>query len=121
MLFRNPGHGNRWITLMLEGTRSNRMAIGARVKFQVATPSGTRFIHQIVSSGGSFGDSSFQLETGLGNATAIEANRSQVARDPRDAGVHQCGDESDRGDPGRRAHGEIVRRPSFVLGGEMVH
>ena len=73
VLFSNPGHGNRWITLALEGTRSNRMAIGARVKIQVATPSGTRFIHQVVSSGGSFGDSSLQLETGLGDATAIEA------------------------------------------------
>jgi ASPIC and UnbV len=73
VLFSNPGHGNRWITLALEGTRSNRMAVGARVKIQVATPSGTRFIHQVVSSGGSFGDSSLQLETGLGDATAIEA------------------------------------------------
>ena len=73
VLFENPGHGNRWITLALEGVRSNRMAIGARVRFQVATPSGTRHIHQVVSSGGSFGDSSFQLETGLGDATALEA------------------------------------------------
>ena len=31
VLFRNPGHGNRWITLRLEGVRSNRSAIGARV------------------------------------------------------------------------------------------
>jgi hypothetical protein len=73
VLFENPGHGNRWITLVLEGVRSNRMAIGARVKFQVATPAGTRHIHHVVSSGGSFGDSSLQLETGLGDATALEA------------------------------------------------
>jgi hypothetical protein len=73
VLFENPGHGNHWITVVLEGVRSNRMAIGARVKFQVATPGGTRQVHQLVSSGGSFGDSSFQLETGLGDATALEA------------------------------------------------
>jgi hypothetical protein len=73
VLFENPGHGHRWITVVLEGTRSNRMAIGARVKLRVATPAGTRHIHQVVSSGGSFGDSTFQLETGLGDATAIEA------------------------------------------------
>jgi hypothetical protein len=73
VLFENPGHGNRWITVVLEGARSNRMAIGARVKFQVATPSGMRQIHHVVSAGGSFGDSSFQLETGLGDATALEA------------------------------------------------
>ena len=73
VLFENPGHGNRWLTVLLEGVRSNRMAIGARVKLQVTTPAGARYIHQVVSSGGSFGDSSFQLETGLGDATAIEA------------------------------------------------
>ncbi len=121
VLFRNPGHGNRWITLMLEGTRSNRMAIGARVKFQVATPSGTRFIHQVVSSGGSFGDSSFQLETGLGNATAIEAievtwpatRETQVFTN---VGMNQIVAIRE-GEPTVK----IVRRPSFVLGGEMVH
>ena len=73
VLFRNPGHGNRWITIVLEGTRSNRMALGARVKLHLATPAGPRTVHQVVSGGGSFGDSSFQVETGLGNATAIEA------------------------------------------------
>jgi hypothetical protein len=73
VLFRNPGHGNRWITIVLEGTRSNRMALGARVQVHLTTPSGPRVVHQLVSGGGSFGDSSFQLETGLGNAAAIEA------------------------------------------------
>ena len=73
VLFRNPGHGNRWITMVLEGTRSNRMALGARVTIHLATPSGPRVVHQLVSGGGSFGDSSFQVETGLGNATSIEA------------------------------------------------
>ena len=63
-----------------------RMAIGARVTFQVATPAGTRHIHQVVSSGGSFGDSSFQLETGLGDATAIAALDAEVMRPLADAG-----------------------------------
>ncbi len=89
VLFQNPGHGNRWITIVLEGTRSNRMAIGARVKIQVTTPAGSRVIHQVVSGGGSFGDSSLQVETGLGDATAIEAievkwpatGQTQVFRD----------------------------------------
>ncbi len=121
VLFRNPGHGNRWITLVLEGTRSNRMAIGARVKFQVATPSGTRFIHQVVSSGGSFGDSSFQLETGLGNATAIEAIEVKwpATRETQvftNVGMNQIVAIRE-GEPTVK----IVRRPSFLLGGEMVH
>ncbi|MCY4605366.1 MAG: CRTAC1 family protein [Gemmatimonadetes bacterium] len=71
VLFENPGHGNRWITLLLEGIRANRSAIGARVEVQVETAEGTRSIHRMVSSGASFGASSLQQEIGLGQATAI--------------------------------------------------
>jgi hypothetical protein len=73
VLFANPGHGNHWITIELEGTRSNRMAIGARLKVRVATPGGVRDIHATVSTGGSFGSSTLQQEIGLGDATAIES------------------------------------------------
>ena len=71
VLFENPGHGHRWITLLLEGTQANRSAIGARVEVQVETSGGTRSIHRAVSSGASFGASSLQQEIGLGQATAI--------------------------------------------------
>ena len=71
VLFENPGHGHRWITLLLEGTEANRSAIGTRVEVQVETPQGTRSIHRMVSSGASFGASSLQQEIGLGPATAI--------------------------------------------------
>ena len=71
-LFVNPGSGNRWLTLTLEGTRSNRSALGARVRVEVRTPRGPRSIHRVVGSGGSFGSSSLQLEIGLGDATAID-------------------------------------------------
>jgi hypothetical protein len=117
VLFRNPGHGNRWLTLILEGTRSNRMAIGARVKLVVATPSGRREIHQVVSGGGSFGDSSMQLETGLGDATAIEAievkwpatGQAQVFTN---VAMNQIVAIRE-GEPTVRT----LRRPTFVLGG----
>ena len=72
VLFANPGHGNRWVTLDLVGTRSNRDAIGARVKIRVAGPQGTRTVYQTVGAGGSFGASSLQMETGLGMADAIQ-------------------------------------------------
>ena len=71
VLFENPGHGHRWITLLLEGTQANRSAIGARVEVQVETSEGTRSIHRMVSSGASFGASSLQQEIGLGQAAAI--------------------------------------------------
>ncbi len=72
-LFANPGHGNRWITLRLEGVRSNRAAIGARIQVTVDTPRGGRDIYSTVSTGSSFGASSLQQEIGLGDATAIRS------------------------------------------------
>lgn len=71
VLFRNPGHGNHWIKVMLEGQRSNRSAIGARIKVTVTSPGGQRQIHATVNNGGSFGSSSLRQEIGLGQATAI--------------------------------------------------
>ena len=71
-LFLNPGHGNSWVTLRVQGETSNRAAIGARIKLTVATPTGHREIHATVGSGGSFGGSSLQQELGLGRATTIQ-------------------------------------------------
>ncbi len=65
-LFENPGHGNDWITLRLEGTRANRSAIGARIHVSIAGRSGTRKLFRTVGTGGSFGSSSLQEEIGLG-------------------------------------------------------
>jgi len=70
LLLRNPG-GGRWLTLRLEGTAANRDAIGARVRIDVEGPGGARSLHRVVSSGGSWGASSLQLEVGLGDATAV--------------------------------------------------
>ncbi len=70
-LWENPGHGNAWITLRLEGVRANRSAIGARIRVDVDTPTGRRDIYALAGSGGSFGGSSLQQEIGLGDATAI--------------------------------------------------
>jgi hypothetical protein len=72
-LFENPGHGNRWITLRLRGTRTNRLALGARIKLTLAEPSGPRVVHAVVGTGGSFGSSSIQQEIGLGRAERIES------------------------------------------------
>jgi hypothetical protein len=71
VLFLNPGHGNHWLTLKLEGVRANRGAIGARIRVTVITPKGDRDVYAAVSSGGSFGGSSLQQEIGLGDAKSI--------------------------------------------------
>jgi hypothetical protein len=71
VLFLNPGHGNHWITLKLEGVKSNRAAIGARIKLVVKTDQGERSIFKTVSTGASFGASPLRQEIGLGQAKSI--------------------------------------------------
>lgn len=71
VLFQNPGSTNHWLKLKLEGIRSNRAAIGARLKVTVRTPSGPRDIYKTVNSGGSFGSNPLRQELGLGNALEI--------------------------------------------------
>jgi hypothetical protein len=74
-LFENPGMPDApaWIVLQLEGRSSNRAAIGARVRVDVTRANGEfRQIHRVVSTGGSFGSSSLQLEIGLGDAARID-------------------------------------------------
>jgi hypothetical protein len=70
-LFYNPGNSNHWLKLKLEGTKSNRAAIGARIQVTVSTPSGQRHIFKTVNSGGSFGCSPLRQEIGLGMANGI--------------------------------------------------
>ncbi|MBI3414863.1 MAG: VCBS repeat-containing protein [Verrucomicrobia bacterium] len=72
-LYLNPGHGNHWLTLNLEGVRSNRAALGARIRVIVATAEGERSIYKTVSSGASFGASPLRQEIGLGQANAIRS------------------------------------------------
>jgi hypothetical protein len=71
-LFLNPGHGNHWLGLKLVGTRSNRAAIGARIKVVARTAAGTRNIYKTVNSGGSFGSSPLRQQIGLEQASSIE-------------------------------------------------
>ena len=71
-LYENPGHGNHWISIRLVGVQSNRAAIGARIKLELAMTNGSRrAVYTHVSSGGSFGASSLEQEMGLGQADRI--------------------------------------------------
>jgi hypothetical protein len=73
-LFLNPaGNKNPHVTLLLEGRKVNRSAIGAWVVVNVVDPDGSiRSISRTVNTGGSFGGNSLQLEIGLGPATSIQ-------------------------------------------------
>jgi hypothetical protein len=70
-LFHNPGHGNRFIFLELEGRQSNRDAVGARVRVVIEEGEEVREIHRAVGSVSSFGGSPGRQEIGLGAATRI--------------------------------------------------
>ncbi|HUQ71718.1 MAG TPA: CRTAC1 family protein [Planctomycetaceae bacterium] len=70
-LFENPGHGNHSIKLAFEGVKSNRVAIGARIKVVVKTAAGEREIHRVVGSGANFGASPLRQEIGLGQAQSV--------------------------------------------------
>jgi len=71
-LFRNPGHSRHWVTLRLQGTRSNRSGVGARLTLTLREGDSQRTVHRSVGAGGSFGSQSLQQEIGLGAAPRIE-------------------------------------------------
>lgn len=70
-VYRNPGFGNAWIGLRLEGRVSNRPAIGARIHVRCSEDGEERSIYRWVNSGGSFGASSLRQTLGLGQADHI--------------------------------------------------
>lgn len=71
-LFENPGNGNDWINLKLVGVKSNRAAIGARIKVTVENENHQpRSIYRTVGSGGSFGASPMEQHIGLGKSAKI--------------------------------------------------
>jgi len=71
-LYENPGHGNHWISVKLIGVESNRAAIGARIRLELAMKDGSRrAVYAHVNGGGSFGASSLEQEIGLGQAERI--------------------------------------------------
>lgn len=70
-LFRNVGFDNHWLTVKLIGQRSNKSAIGARLRLVIDEAGGQREIYRWVSSGGSFGANPLRQEIGLGAATIV--------------------------------------------------
>jgi hypothetical protein len=75
VLFDNPnGGGARWLRILLEGRRSNRSAVGARVAVTLRQPDGSeRTLHRTVGTGGSFGANTLALDLGLADAEAVES------------------------------------------------
>ncbi len=70
LLFQNPGQGNHWLTVKLIGKKTNRSAIGARIKVVIEGPK-ARSIFRLVSTGGSFGANALQQTIGLADAKSV--------------------------------------------------
>ncbi|HKC88610.1 MAG TPA: FG-GAP-like repeat-containing protein, partial [Blastocatellia bacterium] len=74
VLFANPGGMNNWISIKLIGAKSNRAAIGAKIKLTLTGANGQKSLrYREVTSGGSFGASSLRQEIGLGRARQIDS------------------------------------------------
>lgn len=72
-LYLNPGqNSNNWIGLKLIGKKSNRCAIGSRIKVTFTENGLQRNVFKDVNSGGSFGSSPLRQEIGVGQASIID-------------------------------------------------
>ncbi len=73
-LFQNPGSGHHWMKLKLVGTKTNRAAIGARIRIELEEPDGaSRRLERVVNSGSSFGGNSLTVSVGLRRAKAVKS------------------------------------------------
>jgi hypothetical protein len=72
VLYENPGFGNHWMTIQLVGRRSNRSAIGARIRAEIVENGARRSVYRHVNSGGTFGGNPLRQTIGLGQASRAE-------------------------------------------------
>jgi VCBS repeat protein/ASPIC/UnbV protein len=70
VLFQNPGQGNHWLTVKLIGKKTNRAAIGARIKVVTAGEE-PLVVRRHVSSGSSFGGNPLEQTIGLAKAELV--------------------------------------------------
>jgi FG-GAP-like repeat/ASPIC and UnbV len=116
-LFENPGHGNDWLALRLRGTRTNRAALGARIR--VVLDENGREAQRVrhVTSGGSFGSSPLLQTIGLGRGARVKRIEvdwptSRTRQVVEDAPVNSAF-EMVEGEAGLRP----LERKRFTLGG----
>lgn len=71
-LFKNNGNSNHWINILCVGTKSNRSAIGAKLKALATIDNKPVWQMREISSQDTFcGQSSLNVEFGFGNSTEI--------------------------------------------------
>ena len=70
LLRNDEGNRNNWILIKCTGTRSNRSAIGTRVK---VTAAGRSQIDEVMSGSGYYSQNDLRLHFGLGSTTKVES------------------------------------------------
>nr|WP_294789801.1 CRTAC1 family protein [uncultured Mucilaginibacter sp.] len=73
-LYINPGqNNNHWVDFILEGTTSNKLAIGAKLKVCFTDNGQKRIVYRDINSGGSFGSNPLAQHIGIGAATVVDS------------------------------------------------
>ena len=121
-LYRNPGHAGHWVTLKLEGVRSNRAAFGARVEVVFREGGQVRRVYRTVGAVSSFGGNPTEQHVGIGAAGVVDEvrvrwpasyRREQVWRGLAASRMYRLREEA--------AEAEVVARKGFVLGEHGLH
>jgi hypothetical protein len=84
VLFENPGTDDASITVKLEGTRSNRSGVGARVRASFTDGGSRRQVFAWMNTGGSFGSRPLRVHVGIGRAAVVDT--LEVSRPERSRG-----------------------------------
>jgi hypothetical protein len=72
LLFQNPAHGRHWLNVKLVGTKTNRAALGARIKATVKQPDNSvRSIFRTVGNNSSFGGNTLVQSIGLSDSSEV--------------------------------------------------
>ena len=74
VLFQNPGNDHHWIKAKMIGTKTNRAAVGAKIRVDIESKDGRiRSIYRTVGNNSSFGGNSLVQSIGLLDATHVTA------------------------------------------------
>lgn len=66
----NAGNSNKWVIIKMQGTNSNRSAIGARIRVKTGS---LNMIREVSGGSGGKGQNSLPVEFGLGSASVIDS------------------------------------------------
>ena len=117
-------NSRHWLTVKLVGVRSNRSAIGARVR---VTAGGSAQVREVRGGGSYYSQNDLRVHFGLGDATSDRAARGSMAERARGT-MGRAGRRSDpdaqRGERRRASPGrdhERIRDSSRVASGAWLH